>query len=577
VKIRHIEIKNFRGIKALTWAPSANMNCLIGAGDAGKTTILDAIELTLAPRYQAIFDDSDFFEGKHEQPIQITITLGDIPETFKALTKYGEYLRGWDANSKAIIDEPDEESGLEYVLSVRIAVDHTLEPKWNIYTDRFVEDIRAERSLSFEDRQKIAPTRLGVYTDRHLAWDRQSILTRLTGKDRVGGEILAEVSRTARAHFMSCGGELFKETVDQIPKLACPVGVKLSDNISARLDVQGISVTSGGISLHDGDIPLRLLGTGSSRLLIAALQDHAGASTPFALIDEVEYGLEPHRICRLLRYLKSEREGTRPQVFMTTHSPVVLEELDINDLAIVRRDMSTGNATVMCAKTDITGFDPQAQLRRTPSSYLARAVLICEGKTEVGLTRGLDEYWTKDNREPFATAGVWATDGKGKDEAPKVAKHFRKLQYRVALLLDSDKDPDDSAVLPELKQLGVKILRWKKGQASEDVLFCDVVDAGVKHLVELLEREEDLANIPEQLNNKAGRSLVSNWDDLKTKCTDTAIRSQLAACAKKNDWIKKRITLSELIGFEVLGPNLGELTGENAKCVRELRTWIDGE
>lgn len=380
MKIRHIEIRNFRGIKHLSWAPSEQVNCLIGAGDAGKTTILDAIELGLAARYQALFDDSDFFGGKHEEAIQITITLGALPDTFKALTKYGEYLRGWDKDRKELVDEPDEKNGLEYVLSVRLTVDHSLEPKWNIYTDRFVEDAKSERSLSFDDRQKLAPTRLGVYTDRHLAWGRQSILTRLTGKDRVGGEMLAEASRAARSQFMSCGVELFKETIEHIPKLAGTVGVKLGKELSARLDVQGISVTSGGISLHEGDIPLRRLGAGSSRLLIAALQDRIGESSPFALIDEVEHGLEPHRISRLLRYLKSDREDIRAQLFLTTHSPVVLQELDIDDLAVVRRDVSIGKVTVISAKTDIAKVDPQATLRSLPSSFLSRSILVARGK-----------------------------------------------------------------------------------------------------------------------------------------------------------------------------------------------------
>jgi putative ATP-dependent endonuclease of OLD family len=580
VKIRHIEIKNFRGISLLEWAPSDHMNCLIGAGDSGKTTILDAIDLTLAPRYQANFYDADFFKGKHEQPIQITIMLGDLPEEFKALSKYGEYLRGWDATNQVIIDEPDEGSGLEYVLSVRLTVDHTLEPKWSFYTERFVEDTRPEWRLRFEDRQMIAPTRLGVYTDRHLAWGKQSILLRLTRKDTLGGNILTQARRAARNHFKESGEKLFQDVVGQIAILGSSVGVKFSEDISARLDVEGISVTSGGISLHEGDVPLRLLGMGSARLLVAALQDHAAKSAPFALIDEVENGLEPHRISRLLRYLKSERGNVRPQLFVTTHSPVVLQELNVSDLAIVRRNISTGVVTVTSAKTDMDEVDAQAQLRTTPYAYLAQSVLVCEGKTEVGIMRGLDQYYyAKKKLEPFATAGVWATDGKGKDRAPKVAKYFRNLQYRVALFLDNDKDPDDAKILTEIEQIGVKILRWEKGKATEDVLFCDLSDAAVKRLVELLENEEGLSAIPDQINSIAGSELVVDWSDLKNRCAESKMRVQLAVCAKTKScsWIKNRIALCESIGLEVLGPELDNLKKGNAACVKELRAWIDSE
>ncbi|HHE8445362.1 TPA: AAA family ATPase [Citrobacter braakii] len=46
-KIRHIEVENFRVIKKLSWSPSPGLNCLIGPGDSGKSTILDAIDLAL--------------------------------------------------------------------------------------------------------------------------------------------------------------------------------------------------------------------------------------------------------------------------------------------------------------------------------------------------------------------------------------------------------------------------------------------------------------------------------------------------------------------------------------------------
>nr|WP_309476383.1 ATP-binding protein [Escherichia coli] len=47
VRVCKVEIQNFRSIRLLTWLPSPGLNCLIGPGDSGKTTILDAIDLCL--------------------------------------------------------------------------------------------------------------------------------------------------------------------------------------------------------------------------------------------------------------------------------------------------------------------------------------------------------------------------------------------------------------------------------------------------------------------------------------------------------------------------------------------------
>ncbi|WP_268877133.1 ATP-binding protein [Derxia lacustris] len=50
-----MQICNFRSVKALAWAPSAGINCLVGSGDSGKSTILDAIDLCLEGAEQLIF------------------------------------------------------------------------------------------------------------------------------------------------------------------------------------------------------------------------------------------------------------------------------------------------------------------------------------------------------------------------------------------------------------------------------------------------------------------------------------------------------------------------------------------
>jgi AAA ATPase domain len=50
MQIRHISIKNFRGIQKMDWALHSQIVCLVGAGDSTKSTILDAIEYALSPR-----------------------------------------------------------------------------------------------------------------------------------------------------------------------------------------------------------------------------------------------------------------------------------------------------------------------------------------------------------------------------------------------------------------------------------------------------------------------------------------------------------------------------------------------
>ncbi len=66
----------------------------LGPGDSTKTTILDAVEFALSPRWNIPFDDSDFYDADTSAPILITVTVEDLPEEFKSDAKFGCLARG---------------------------------------------------------------------------------------------------------------------------------------------------------------------------------------------------------------------------------------------------------------------------------------------------------------------------------------------------------------------------------------------------------------------------------------------------------------------------------------------------
>src|ERR1017187_5446719 len=58
--IYHLLIERFRGIKVLSWHPAKGVNVVLGGGDVGKTTILDAIALRFSPTNAAAPSDTDY-------------------------------------------------------------------------------------------------------------------------------------------------------------------------------------------------------------------------------------------------------------------------------------------------------------------------------------------------------------------------------------------------------------------------------------------------------------------------------------------------------------------------------------
>ena len=334
VRIRKIVIRNFRSIRNLEWVPAEGINCLIGPGDSGKSSILDAIDLCLGARRNVPISDTDFYGLDVAQSISITLTLGALPDALKNIDIYGEFLQAFDLETGLVDEEPRR--GLETVLVFNLSISGDLEPVWTLVSQR-AQDRGIERSISWKDRAGIAPARLGSHANSNLSWTRGSVLNRLSEERTNLGAELARAAREARASFGDQAADQLENSLRIVTNTASSLGVPVGASAKALLDAHSVSISDGAIALHNEDgIPLRSLGTGSSRLLIAGLQRAASESASIILADEVEYGLEPHRLMRLLNSLGAKETQPPLQVFMCTHSPVAVRELNGDQIFVVR-------------------------------------------------------------------------------------------------------------------------------------------------------------------------------------------------------------------------------------------------
>lgn len=565
--IRRIEISNFRGIRHLEWNPSPGINCLIGAGDSGKSTVLDAIDLCLGARRFVQLDDSDFTGLDPKTPICIDITIGDLDADMKNLETYGGYLRGWDGGSGRIEDEPG--IGLETVLTVRLRASEDLEPEWKLLSDR-AEASGQSRSLSWKDRTSISPARLGTTAEYHLRWGRGSILNRFSdGKPNLGAS-LAEAAREARETFGDSADTELHEALAAVSSVADELGIDVGASPRALLDVHAVSFGAGTIALHAEDgTPLHRLGVGSIRLLVAGLQRRAAKATT-VLVDELEYGLEPHRLTRLLHALGSKETPPPLQCFITTHSPIALEELRSEQLFVLRP--SGASHAVIPAGSDV---DVQAALRRSPSAFLARVVIACEGATEVGLVRGLDRHRSGGGVPPLgANAAAIADLGGGDAERMlRTVKAFRSLGYGVVFVRDDDKPPEPSSEAAFLAS-GGEVVSWGSGRALEDELFLSLAAEDVGKLLALAIEEHGRDSVDNLLKSLSGGTVTI--DSLAAMCATGAVpedaRKTLASAAKSKAAWFKRIDLMESAAYQIVGPGLDASTGDLRAKVESIFT-----
>lgn len=556
--IREILISNFRGIYSLKWWPNPGINCLIGPGDGGKSTVLDAIELTLGTRQSVGFTDADFHRCNVDEPIIIDVTLGALPDELRNLEAYGHFLRGWNQQTGDIYNETS--AALETVLTVRLIVRSDLEPQWLLFSEGPSAEDR-ERNLQWKHRQLIAPTRLGTVASHHMALGPRSVLGKLSPDKTQASTALAAASRQARQAFAEQGCDGVDEVLATSKTIANNMGIPVEE-VNALLDVKGVTFSGGAIALHDEDqVPLKNLGSGSMRLLVAGLQKVAGQSS-ISIIDEAEFGLEPYRIIRLLDSLGAKSNDASQQVFMTTHSPVVLRELSSVQLHAVRTIRTTtppvitnGEAVQPRTKTTSNtifplGAEEEAQktLRACAEAFLAPSVIVCEGKTEIGVVRGLDLWGQSQNHKSILASGCHWADGGGSSMMER-ARIFARMGYRTALFMDSDV-AYDAVQYADLAACGVNVIRWPDNFSTEAAIFASVPAQQIPSLLSIACEWRSEDSVDGKIRH------ISDGQYNLQLCRDNfgdAMRPVLGQCAGDGKWFKD-IEPAERVMKEVIAP-----------------------
>jgi hypothetical protein len=543
MQIRYLSIRNFRGIKELDWAPKAPVNCLIGPGDSTKTTILDSIELALYPHWTIALDDSDFYNGDITSPIEIIVSVSNLPAEFFSDNLFGGHLRGWNLSERKIVDEPtpsclDE----ELIISVKLLVDESLDPEWSVFNERLDDKI----IISHKRRQNLGATRIGPEINRHLTWGRDSALSKLSDNIKDAGKVLIDANRLVRDRVTFSDLPGLKMAIEKVSESSIQFGIKPVKEFKPNLDAKSISFGFGSISLFDGEVPLRSFGLGTRKLLTTSLQINNTTDGAIILIDEIEYGLEPYRIRNFLRNIESRID--KGHAIFTSHSPVTLVELDAVDLTIVRN--IDGKTICLEPHPSLNGT-----VRRTPEALLSKRVIVCEGATEYGFLIALEDYWIKRYElPPFAYNGVSTVDGHGAT-FEEIVINLKSLMYDTAAFIDSDVKGIELK-MNNLSENGITVFHWDLGKCFEDQVAHELPWHGLERL---LHAAADIGDMPLSSVYESIRSRVND----KTSCAEDnltswldkwipekEIRLAIGTSASKNGWfksVKKGIALGEII------------------------------
>lgn len=537
MQIRHLTIQNFRGIASLEWSAPLPFCCIIGPGDSGKSTILDAIEAALSSRWLS-FSEADFIAGDTSKSIVIEVTVGELSKALKSDERFGLYIRGW-TSAGSIRDEAEGDD--EPVLTVRLTVDATLEPVWEVCCDR-IED---SRTLSNRDRALFGVVRLAGEDARHLAWGQGSVLSRLTGDNEEASARLAVAYRAARESANLDEIESLVKAATAAQGYAKSMGAYVEGAYGPGLELGRSGLSSGSIALHDSGIPLRLAGLGTKRLATLAIQKSAVSEGAIVLVDEIEHGLEPHRIMGAISQLKRDQsvasQVARPlgQIILTTHSDIAIGEAGASNLFVCRTARPARVAKVL--KPPV-GDKLHALMRFNSRAFFARKILVSEGMTEVGMLSGVKEFWpSRHEGVPFEYNGAAIADGNG-GQTVSMALDLAMLGYVVAVYRDSDV-PLSTENVAALEAAAIPVFEYGHQLDVEHALFSAANDEQVQRLLAYAREERGLHRVNDNLfpaldlERKALAADFYDWE-LLSEHSGTALREKIADVFVAKKWFK---------------------------------------
>ncbi len=448
--IYELTITRFRGIESLTWQPAKGVNLVLGGGDVGKSTILDAIGFLLSPTNAVNLSDTDYFrrDVAAEFAIEAIVSLplgGMVNQQVKPSWPWA-----WNGGTAVVPDiEGDGPSMSEAVYRVRVRGTADLELAFEIVQPDATAD-----HFAVGLRRSIGLVRLGGddRSDRDLRLVQGSALDRLLSDRALRSRIASGLAKTDVHDHLAPEAKTALDQLDEVFRMqGLPTGLDVSITGGPGASIAsliGLRATNAGIQL-----PLASWGAGTRRLSALTIAEQNQGEHPVVLVDEVERGLEPYRQRQLFEKLKAGGS----QVFVTTHSPAAISAASESALWYVDHLQRVG---------PLAGAKIEKHRAKDPDMFLARVAIVCEGITEVGFVVALLEAALGSSLQKH---GVHVSDGGGNDTTLDLLEALAKGGLRFGGFAD-DEGTHPNRWNAVKAAHGSLLFRWPSGCIEENIL-----------------------------------------------------------------------------------------------------------
>ncbi len=449
----------------MNWLPAPGLNLILGGGDVGKTTILDAIALLLSPTNPSVVPDTDYYGREEESGFSIDAVIS-LPND----SKINSLLKAawpWDWNGKdPVVPNIDGDGSLaqnDPVYWIQVTGTPELDLVYEVKQPDGTSD-----TLPLSLRRQLAPVRLSSddRNDRDLRFVQGSALDRLLADKTLRSRLSSKLAKTDVADALSTESKAALQALDDaFAAKSLPSGLDVSITGAPGISVMAlIGLTAERDKI---DLPVSSWGAGTRRLSALAIAEKTQGASPITVVDEIERGLEPYR----QRALVAKLQSGSAQTFVTTHSGAAISAASKSALWYVDH---TGNI----GKLD--GAKVAQQRASDPEAFLSKLAIICEGVTEVGFATTL---LLKAIGQPVEEVGLRVVNGGGHETTLGLLEALSEGGLSFGGFADDEggKHPTRWKKLEE--KLGKLLFRWQSGCLEENLIKL-VPDAKLEDLIE---------------------------------------------------------------------------------------------
>jgi putative ATP-dependent endonuclease of OLD family len=424
VKIRRLELRNFRGVESGEVKFQGN-TLLVGGNNAGKSTVCEALDLLLGPERlyrRPTVDEHDFFKNRYLSddgtvvPIELRCVLTDL--TGEAQRRFGSHCRRWSLSESTFVDEDGPADDGADADGVVWALPILFRARYDAEEDDFEADTFFDHPVPPADdldEEEIASLGEGrnVFTRAHKRICGFLFLRTLrTGSRALGlqrGSLLDTVLRLGDEGV----AEMWSDTLSRLGSLDPAIGDveslravlegvrdRMAKFVNLASDEQSTAFFASDLTREHlrevvrlfiatepsaYPVPFSRQGTGSINLLVFALltliADLKEQHSVIFAMEEPEIALPPHTQRRVTRYVLKEMG----QTIVTSHSPYVIEQFEPEEIVMLHH---SNPGQLKGVPIDPAGVKPKnyrSQRRQFAEAILSRAVLVVEGETEASV------------------------------------------------------------------------------------------------------------------------------------------------------------------------------------------------